>query len=168
MNAAARPVPADQTASSGSLSAATRATSALGLAVRISADGLVVVAAGPYSAGFDDPAKTDAPIPGFTGPDGEGKARLATGPTTVINARNFVNPLFFAWADSVASYAPAPGVAGSCTQRRVPAALLRVLTAERSRSTQQPSSDDWLSGSEREMSLAALVGCTPEIKSRLP
>jgi hypothetical protein len=45
--------------------------------------------------------------------------------------------------------------------------LLRVLTAERSRSTQQPSKP-WLSGNEREISLAPLVRCTPEIKSRLP
>ena len=28
--------------------------------------------------------------------------------------------------------------------------------------------NDWLSGSEREISLASLVRCTPEINSRLP
>ncbi len=66
--------------------------------------------AGPYSAGTGDPTKADAPIPGFVGPDGIGAAFLRTGPSSFINERNYVNPLFFAWAGS-ADYAPAPEVA---------------------------------------------------------
>ena len=69
--------------------------------------------AGPYSAALNDPANPfDAPVPGFTGPDGEGKARLDDGFGGVINARNFVNPLFLGWAASFANYSPAPGVVG--------------------------------------------------------
>ena len=69
--------------------------------------------AGPYSAASSDPANTfDAPVPGFTGPDGEGNARLDDGFGGFSNARNFVNPLFLDWAASVADYSPAPGVAG--------------------------------------------------------
>lgn len=69
--------------------------------------------AGPYSAGLNDPGSaTDAPIPGFVGPDGEGMARIDDG-FGIINQRNYVNPLFFDWADTVTSYAPAPGVAAS-------------------------------------------------------
>ncbi|MGY4284415.1 hypothetical protein ACVWXO_003635 [Bradyrhizobium sp. LM2.7] len=52
-------------------------------------------------------------------------------------------------------------------QRRASAALPRVETALRSRSTQQ-CMKDWFSGRVREMSLAVEVGCTPEIRSRLP
>ena len=71
-----------------------------------------VLTAGPYSAGLNDPASTtDAPIPGFVGPAGEGRAVLPDGFGGFINQGNYVNPLFFDWADSVVSYAPAPGVA---------------------------------------------------------
>ncbi len=52
----------------------------------------------------------DAPIPGFIGPNGIGKARLDSftvdenGDPIYENPDNFVNPLFFGWAASVASY----------------------------------------------------------------
>ncbi|MEO7098814.1 MAG: hypothetical protein ABI162_05595 [Luteolibacter sp.] len=69
------------------------------------------VLAGPYSAAQNDPANPyDAPIPGFVGPDGIGKARLdsfnvdGNGDPIYQNPNNFVNPLFFGWADSVVSY----------------------------------------------------------------
>lgn len=71
--------------------------------------------AGPYSAGLNDPTSTtDAPIPGFVGPDGEGMARLDDG-FDIINERNYVNPLFFDWAASApsTSYVPAPGVSSA-------------------------------------------------------
>ncbi len=78
--------------------------------------GLGAAWAGPYSAGLNDPgSQTDAPIPGFVGPDGEGGAYLQVGPDEFINERNYVNPLFFDWAGSVASYAPAPNVAPTWT-----------------------------------------------------
>lgn len=56
--------------------------------------------AGPYSGPRSDPTKTDAGIPGFIGPDGEGLTGLDGEP----GAANRVNPLFFAWANQVASY----------------------------------------------------------------
>jgi hypothetical protein len=63
------------------------------------------VLAGPYSAGLDDPTNiTDAPVPGFVGPDGEGKARLDDGFGGFENARNYVNPLFFGWAVDWTNY----------------------------------------------------------------
>src|SRR5690625_99941 len=66
---------------------------------------LAPVQAGPYSAGLDDPDNLhDAPVPGFVGPGGIGRSTAAG---------NFVNPLFFAWAEAVAAYEPAPGVAAS-------------------------------------------------------
>lgn len=60
-------------------------------------------AAGPYSAGFDDPTNAyDAPVPGFVGPQGDGNPAVG----------NVVNPLFFGWADRVVTYAPTADVAG--------------------------------------------------------
>ncbi|MCE9608658.1 MAG: hypothetical protein K8R23_00360 [Chthoniobacter sp.] len=83
--------------------------------------------AGPYSAGLNDPTSTtDAPIPGFVGPDGEGLARLDDG-FGIINERNYVNPLFFDWAASVTSYAPAPGVSSAYAQ---PGATLGPVTGD--------------------------------------
>jgi len=68
------------------------------------------VLAGPYSAALDDPANVnDAPVPGFVGPDGEGKARLDDGLGGYINARNFVNPLFIRWALGSSNYVRADG-----------------------------------------------------------
>ena len=69
--------------------------------------------AGPYSSASNDPSNPyDAPIAGFIGPHGEGKARLFTGEYDEIsgleiyeNPNNFVNPLFYGWADGWASYA---------------------------------------------------------------
>lgn len=66
--------------------------------------------AGPYSAGLNDPANAyDAPVPGFVGPAGDGKARLylgtdADGAPVYLNPENFVNPLFFGWAGEIADY----------------------------------------------------------------
>lgn len=83
--------------------------------------------AGPYSAGLNDPGSaTDAPIPGFVGPDGEGMARLDDG-FGIINERNYVNPIFFDWAGTVTSYAPAPGVSPFWS---VPAQTLLAVTGD--------------------------------------
>jgi hypothetical protein len=65
--------------------------------------------AGPYSASTNDPTKADAPIPGFVGPDGVGAARLPDGFDGFINARNYVNPLFFGWAVNWSSYVRSDG-----------------------------------------------------------
>lgn len=63
--------------------------------------------AGPYSLGLNDPANAwDAPIPGFVGPDGDGKATLLDGQGGLMNARNGVSRLFFGWASGYASYLP--------------------------------------------------------------
>lgn len=73
------------------------------------------VAAGPYSAALDDPANPyDAPVPGFIGRHGIGKARLQSGvdengSPVFQNPDNYVNPLFFAWAGSVVDYDRADG-----------------------------------------------------------
>lgn len=62
---------------------------------------------GPYSLGLKDPTNAwDAPIPGFVGPDGIGKATLPDGQGGFINANNQVNPLFFGWANGCANYLP--------------------------------------------------------------
>jgi hypothetical protein len=67
---------------------------------------------GPYSGALNDPTNLfDAPVPGFTGPHGIGKAKIITGldaegEPLVVNPDNFVYPLFFAWADEVVDYAP--------------------------------------------------------------
>lgn len=88
-------------------------------AVLAAASGLGGVRAGPWSGPLADPAKPDAGIPGFIGPDGEGKARDFTGRdpgtgehlyTESANPDNYVNPLFFGWAETVESYLPAPDV----------------------------------------------------------
>ena len=66
--------------------------------------------AAPYSLGLNDPANVwDAPVPGFIGPDGVGKARLADGFGGYFNPRNFVNPIFFGWARSATDYLRADG-----------------------------------------------------------
>jgi hypothetical protein len=63
------------------------------------------VVAGPYSQGLGDAGNLfDAPVPGFTGPHGVGKARLDDGLGGVSNPDNYVNPLFFAWADGYQDY----------------------------------------------------------------
>ncbi|GAA5125078.1 hypothetical protein JIN84_13580 [Luteolibacter yonseiensis] len=63
------------------------------------------VQAGPYSAGLDDRANSyDAPVPGFVGPHGVGKARIDDGTGQFQNPNNRVNPLFFAWASNCSSY----------------------------------------------------------------
>ncbi len=69
---------------------------------------------GPYSAALADPTNAfDAPVPGFVGPEGEGKARILQSGDTYLHPENYVNPLFFGWADGWADYLPAPGVAPS-------------------------------------------------------
>ncbi len=66
---------------------------------------------GPYSLALDDPHSEtdDAPVPGFTGPHGPGKARILVGfdeedQPIHQNPGNRVNPLFFAWAETVTEY----------------------------------------------------------------
>ncbi|MDP0495351.1 MAG: hypothetical protein Q7Q73_03995 [Verrucomicrobiota bacterium JB024] len=56
-----------------------------------------LVAEGPYSLGYDDPANAwDAPIPGFVGPYGDGKAPLSDG----SNSGNTLNPVFTGWGSA--------------------------------------------------------------------
>jgi hypothetical protein len=69
--------------------------------------------AGPYSAALNDPTNAyDAPVPGFLGPGGIGQARLDTyqvdynGDPIYQNPNNYVNPVFFAWANNVVNYSP--------------------------------------------------------------
>lgn len=75
--------------------------------------------AGPFASSLRDSANPyDAPIAGFVGPHGEGKARIQSGVDVDgnpiwTNTGNYVNPVFKGWASSVANYAPAPGVASS-------------------------------------------------------
>ncbi|RYD22975.1 MAG: hypothetical protein EOP88_06045 [Verrucomicrobiaceae bacterium] len=83
--------------------------------------GLVLPAgAGPYSASSGDPSNAfDAPVPGFVGPHGVGKARLFTfdlddeGQEIYENPGNYVNPLFFGWASEAAFYQPSETVSVS-------------------------------------------------------
>ncbi|MBX3179291.1 MAG: PEP-CTERM sorting domain-containing protein [Candidatus Hydrogenedentes bacterium] len=67
---------------------------------------------GPYSGGVgnpNDPNPFDEPIPGFVGPDGDGR----------VTNNNYVNPAFVAWATGYLDYLPAPGVsAGFQTPER--------------------------------------------------
>ncbi len=88
----------------------------------VAACGISGALAGPWSGPLADPTKLDAGIPGFIGPHGEGKARdfIWRDPETgehlyseSANPDNYVNPLFFAWAETVESYLPAPGVGGN-------------------------------------------------------
>ena len=68
------------------------------------------LAAAQYSQGWNDPTNIwDAPVPGFTGPDGEGKARVADGFGGFENERNSVNPIFFGWARGWSGYVRADG-----------------------------------------------------------
>lgn len=82
----------------------------LGMAAITAALALPLMA-GPYSAALNDPTNPhDAPVPGFMGPHGPGMARLTTGlidesgDPVFENPGNYVNPLFFAWAGTVADY----------------------------------------------------------------
>ena len=59
--------------------------------------------AGPYAGPRSDPMKSDAAIPGFIGPDGEGLTGLDGAP----GAANRVNPLFLAWASETIEYSRA-------------------------------------------------------------
>jgi len=76
---------------------------------------------GPYASSLNDPTNPyDAPIAGFVGPDGIGKARIQSGVDIdgnpiYINTNNVVNPIFKAWANVVIDYSPAPGVASAWT-----------------------------------------------------
>jgi hypothetical protein len=70
--------------------------------------------AGPYSAALADATNAfDAPVPGFVGPEGEGKAKILQSGDTYLHPGNYVNPLFFGWADGWVNYEPAPGVSPS-------------------------------------------------------
>jgi hypothetical protein len=69
--------------------------------------------AGPYSLGVDDPLNAhDAPVPGFIGPHGIGKARLDDGMGNITHPDNHVNPLFFAWASGTQDYERSDSDAG--------------------------------------------------------
>jgi hypothetical protein len=74
-------------------------------AIRLASLAMVLPAmAGPYSRGWNDPLNAhDAPVSVFTGPHGEGKARIDDG-FGIENPVNHVNPLFFAWADAWEDY----------------------------------------------------------------
>ena len=66
-----------------------------------------LAAAGPYSGPYGSssvPNPYDEPIPGFVGPDGDGKC-LTSGP------HNVVNPLFTGWAAGCVSYEPTSDIA---------------------------------------------------------
>lgn len=68
---------------------------------------------GPYSAALADPTNAfDAPVPGFVGPHGDGKARILLSEDEVLHRANFVNPLFAGWVTGVEDYSPSAGVAG--------------------------------------------------------
>jgi hypothetical protein len=83
--------------------------------------------AGPYSAALDDPAHGfDAPVPGFAGPDGDGRARLPDGSGGFSNDRNYVNPLFFRWALAASDYLRSDGG----TQFNAPARALGPVTGD--------------------------------------
>lgn len=74
---------------------------------------------GPFASSLRDATNPyDAPVAGFVGPHGEGKARIQSGVDgdgnpIWVNTDNYVNPIFAGWATSVHSYLPAPGVASS-------------------------------------------------------
>lgn len=88
-------------------------------AVSVICAGMPPLAAVPYSAALNDPANPhDAPVPGFIGPHGIGKARLITGideenQPVYQNPDNHVNPLFFSWPANVTGYAPSEFVSGN-------------------------------------------------------
>lgn len=80
--------------------------------------GLVLpAAAGPYSSSSGDPSNAfDAPVAGFIGPHGIGKARLYTfeqddqGEDIYESPDNYLNPLFFGWASEVVAYQPSENI----------------------------------------------------------
>lgn len=68
--------------------------------------------AGQFSLALADPGNVhDAPVPGFTGPHGDGKARLPDGQGGTLHPANYVSPLFFGWAAEVEDYARSDGQA---------------------------------------------------------
>lgn len=72
------------------------------------------VSPGPFSGAVQDPSNLyDPPVPGFTGPDGEGKARLLQSGGTYRHPNNRVNPLFVGWASGIVDYSPAPSVSAA-------------------------------------------------------
>ena len=76
------------------------------------------LAAGPYSMALNDPSNPhDAPIPGFVGPHGIGKARYSypdiDGNQVDVNPGNIVNPLFFGWVVQVVDYSPSGTVSSN-------------------------------------------------------
>lgn len=82
------------------------------------------LSANPFPAGAifsnaheDNDNPYDAPVPGYVGPDGEGvsnpngNAGLSPWrPPATHGERNYVNPLFLGWADTVVKYAEASNV----------------------------------------------------------
>lgn len=94
----------------------------------LAAAAISVTHAGPYSRGSSDAASAyDAPVPGFTGPNGDGKARIDDGNGGFMNPNNYVNPLFFGWADSCENYSPSSGVGPSWAN---PAVALGAVTGD--------------------------------------
>jgi hypothetical protein len=91
-------------------SASHQSRAAVALIGLLQAISVSLVAAGPYSAALNDPANAhDAPVPGFLGPHGIGKARLITGldannQPIYQNPENHSNPIFFAWGETVTDY----------------------------------------------------------------
>jgi hypothetical protein len=75
--------------------------------------------AGPFGSSQGDADNAyDAPVAGFIGPDGIGKARLQSGVDidgnpVYSNPNNYVNPIFKAWASEIVNYSPTPGVASN-------------------------------------------------------
>lgn len=74
---------------------------------------------GPFASSLrDDENLYDAPVAGFVGPHGVGKAHLQSGVDidgnpVYANPNNYVNPIFKAWATVVMDYSPTPGVASN-------------------------------------------------------
>lgn len=86
-------------------------------AVLILMMGAAQLPAGPYSQALNDPSNPhDAPVPGFLGPEGIGKARYSMGfdnegQEVFTNPLNHLNPLFFDWASEVVDYTASEAVA---------------------------------------------------------
>lgn len=74
-----------------------------------------VAVGGIYSKANDDATNPyDAPIPGWVGPAGEGASPYDDWSEFQDNG-NFINPLFFDWANEAVDYSPAPGVSSTWT-----------------------------------------------------
>jgi len=97
--------------------------------------------AGPYSQALADDANPfDAPVPAFTGPEGDGLA------PDFGFTDNRPNPVFLAWADTQADYSPASGglfiapATGEATGSEFHVATLGELTATQIANGDEPGS----------------------------